>query len=116
MKEKYVPMICLDFDGVIHTYTGWKGNDPSAMDEPISGSQNAVREIQRLGYRVVIFTTRHRDAVLRWLERWGFPILEVTDVKPPFKVLLDDRAVQFRGEWNQEVIDGLHQFKAHWEN
>ena len=115
MAEKYIPTICLDFDGVIHTYTGGKGNDPSAMDEPIPGAQSAVLELQRLGYRVVIFTPRHRPSVLDWLEQWGFPFLEVTIVKPAAKVLLDDRAIQFQGEWSQPVIDSLHAFKAHWE-
>ena len=110
-------IICLDFDGVIHSYTsGWKGarNIP---DPPVDGALNFILQALNDGYEVVIHSSRARyfggiRAMRRWLRahsndsqwyEWAFgPGLE--DVKfarwkPPAVVTLDDRAVRFTGKF-----------------
>lgn len=110
-----MPIICLDFDGVIHSYTsGWMGarNIP---DPPVEGALEFMLEALNSGYDVVVHSSRARyfggiRAMRRWLRahandaqwyEWAFgPGLE--DVrfvrwKPPAVVTLDDRAVRFDG-------------------
>jgi hypothetical protein len=109
----FKPVVALDFDGVLHAYGGWNGG---ALGEPIPGALIAVEKLIARGNRVIVFSTRDRYAIIPWLRNYGFPELEVTDRKPPFRVLLDDRAVTFDGTWTDEWIDRLHTFSAHWEN
>lgn len=108
-------IICLDFDGVIHSYvSGWQGarNIP---DPPVDGALEFMLEALNSGYDVVVHSSRARyfggiRAMRRWLRahsndaqwyEWAFgPGLE--DVrfvrwKPPAAVTLDDRAVRFDG-------------------
>jgi 5'(3')-deoxyribonucleotidase len=51
--------------------------EPDLYDNivPIMGARAAVKEIRRMGHRVVFVTsciTGTADAKIRWLERWGF--------------------------------------------
>ena len=52
-SEKFKPTICVDFDGVIHSYTsGWDG-DPVPHDMPVLGAKQAIAAL-RENYRVVV--------------------------------------------------------------
>ena len=51
------PILCLDFDGVIHSYTsGWKGADV-VSDPPVPGAIAFLREAVKF-FRVAIFSSR----------------------------------------------------------
>jgi hypothetical protein len=45
------------------------------------------------------------------LDRW---VSEVTDRKPAAHVFVDDRAVCFRGDY-EETLEEIARFRAHWE-
>lgn len=69
------PILCLDFDGVIHSYSsGWKGarNIP---DPPVDGAiEFLVSAIEE--FEVHIFSARSgqfggRRAMKRWIKRWA---------------------------------------------
>ena len=109
----YEPTIALDFDGVIHDYHGW--ND-GKMGGPIIGAGRAVRDLIGRGFKVVIFSTRDASTIVEWWIEWEMPEpIHITNVKPPWLVLLDDRAICFNGTWTPALIDDLVNFKAHWE-
>lgn len=110
------PILVLDFDGVLHSYTsGWKGADVIS-DPPVPGSQNfcsyALKE-----FNVVIISSRCNypsgaRAIENWLVANDFPdeiIVSHTGIKPPAFVTLDDRAIQFKGKW--PTITSLLNFK-----
>mgnify|MGYP001576951002 FL=1 len=65
------PVLCLDFDGVIHSYTsGWRGADV-IPDPPVPGAIAFLREAVK-HFRVAIFSSRtHQyrglDAMKTWL-------------------------------------------------
>ena len=71
MNKPYKPILCLDFDGVVHSYeSGWKGA-AVIPDPPVPGAidfiRNAVEE-----FRVAIFSSRSNqpgglDAMKYWL-------------------------------------------------
>lgn len=118
------PILCLDFDGVLHSYTsGWKGasvipDPPVAKMVPFLA--RAVEE-----FDVQIFSSRSGqdggiDAMKAWLSKWvmdhydctfaGAPkdfdaAMSILDAitfpteKPPAMVTIDDRAIQFNGTW-----------------
>lgn len=121
----YVPILCLDFDGVIHSYTsGWKGAD-IISDPPVPGAALFIAIAVR-SFEVHIFSSRsgQEGGVEAMKEYVGFilaeelPRREAAETfdaikwpteKPPATISIDDRAIQFTGEWPE--IDALINFK-----
>jgi hypothetical protein len=119
------PILCLDFDGVIHSYTsGWKGA-AIIPDPPVEGAIAFM-----LGalhhFHVVIFSSRSNQpggesAMRSWLRMhagaaWhetpagpGLEDIEFVDEKPAAFITLDDRAITFNGTW--PTIAELQAFK-----
>ena len=108
--------ICLDFDGVVHSYTsGWQGkliiNDP-----PVAGTKEAIDKL-RMDYEVKIYSTRcdseeGQEAIKRWLWKYDIVVDEVCAHKPPAIIYIDDRGLQFNGDWDKTIAD-VHNFH-HW--
>ncbi len=124
------PILCLDFDGVIHSYTsGWQGADV-IPDPPVPGAIDFLRKAVK-HFSVVIFSSRSnqpggRDAMREWLHHYiiaaesvvireespfppWFTKIEWPIDKPPAFVTIDDRAITFTGVWPS--IDNLKNFK-----
>jgi hypothetical protein len=106
--------VCLDFDGVIHPYTGWKG--VHIFDgPPIEGSHEAIREL-RTEFYVIVQSARAREdggkeAIEGYLRDHNISVDGVTNHKPSALVYVDDRAFRFRGSWNEVLAfirDGHH--------
>jgi hypothetical protein len=118
-------VICLDFDGVIHSYTsGWEGADV-VSDGPVHGAMAAILEYQAAGFEVAVYSSRSssahiggiqamRSAIFQWmhahiLEIHGTEnmklVTKATDAivypreKPAAFVTIDDRGIQFKGVW-----------------
>lgn len=156
-KKVWKPILCLDFDGVLHSYeSGWKGarNIP---DCPVPDALAFVLEALEEGFDVHVLSSRShqwggRRAMRRWLREhfeWEFnhspkPMgpknhldlvishevgqrsepwhivsrdlaaetvrrIKFPKHKPPAHVTIDDRAIQFSGEWPD--VRGLLRFK-----
>lgn len=101
--------VCLDFDGVLHSYrSGWRGQEV-IPDPPIHGTREAIIRLRR-SFRVVVYSARCRSAegrraVENWLQHHGIEVDEVVDYKPPALVYVDDRAIRFRGNWDETCMD-----------
>ena len=74
MPLPYKPILCLDFDGVLHSYTsGWKGA-ANIPDEAVPGAMDFI--IQAMGqFEVHIHSSRShqwggRRAMKRWIRTW----------------------------------------------
>ena len=106
--------VCLDFDGVLHSYrSGWRGEE-IIPDPPIHGTRDAVARLRQM-YRVVVHSARcrtpeGRKAVEAWLCKHEIQVDEVCEHKPPALVYVDDRAIAFRGDWDM-VIAEIRQFR-----
>jgi hypothetical protein len=97
------PKVLVDFDGVVHRYSkGWA--DGTVYDPPMPGASDALAELAGRGYELVVFSTRDRDQIAAWLERWGFPPYRITNVKEAAVALIDDRAIRFV-DWEQAAGD-----------
>lgn len=97
------PILCLDFDGVIHSYTsGWKGIDV-IPDPPVEGAKEFI-EMASEYFEIVIHSSRCADiegiaAIEGWLFRYQFPYVKIVALKPPAFLTIDDRAITFDGIW-----------------
>lgn len=114
MSKRYT--ICVDFDGVIHSYaSGWLGADV-LPDPPNAGAIEWLRSMLSK-FDVTILTTRGqypegREAVTRWLIAHGLRPEEaqrilVTNEKCAALVYIDDRAIRFEGKF--PTADEIHQ-------
>lgn len=98
------PIVCIDFDGVIHSYTsGWKGEDV-ILDDPVPGVLEDLK-IYLKHFKVCIYSSRSKTnvgimAMIEWFIEHGFEDvdqLEFPTQKPPAFITIDDRAIQFNG-------------------
>jgi hypothetical protein len=108
------PLVCVDLNGVLDLYTGWK--NPDHWDPPRPGAEAFLARLVEHGFDVVVFTTRHPAQVRKWLREHNLlPLISaVTRRKPPAHVFVDDRAVCFTGDFD-ETLRRVAEFKAHWE-
>ncbi|MHB8392743.1 MAG: HAD domain-containing protein [Acidobacteriaceae bacterium] len=120
------PILCLDFDGVVHSYTsGWKGARV-IPDDPVPGALEFMATALVDGFDVVIHSSRARyfggiRAMRRWLKEksgllWyetlagpGLEDIRFSRWKPPAMVTLDDRAITFSGKFPE--LRSLREFK-----
>jgi hypothetical protein len=116
------PILCLDFDGVIHSYSsGWKGADV-IPDPPVLGAIEFIaRALER--FSIAIYSSRSGQpggiyAMRKWLRKhWlemGLPGDRETEIewpteKPAAFITIDDRALTFDGTWPD--LDTLLAFK-----
>lgn len=96
--------VCIDLDGVLAQYDGWKGED--VLGEPAPGALEFVRRLLGEGHTVVVHTTRDPVRVANWLEEHDFYRRGVdlgriypTQQKEPALVYIDDRGFRFTGDW-----------------
>lgn len=108
------PVVCVDLNGVLDLYQGWRNAEH--WDPPREGAGEFLRSLRDRGFRVIVFTTRYRHDARSWLDRHGLLpwVDEVTDKKPAAHVFVDDRAVCFRGDF-EETLEKVLAFRAHWE-
>lgn len=118
------PILCLDFDGVIHSYSsGWKGADV-IPDPPVAGAFKFIREADKQ-FDVQVFSSRSHqpggiDAMRAWFIEWDktatqeylgciTECLTFPDHKPSAMISIDDRSLLFDGTWPR--VDDLRKFQ-----
>jgi len=116
--------ICVDLDGVLAKYDGWKG--VGVIGNPIPGAADFTKELGKLAH-IIIFTTRCKQypvgkdhpievtgdtgdvtvsqlqhQVQQWLHRYGFHYDEIYigQGKPIASAYIDDRALTCRPQDN----------------
>jgi len=126
------PILCVDFDGVIHRYTsGWKG--PLVIsDDVVPGFFEWLDEASQ-HFRVVVYSSRSKepgasDAMAFWLaeqrNKWranggqspndssgAASEIEFAHEKPAAFLTIDDRAICFDGDWSKLDPKQLRNFK-----
>jgi len=110
--KKTVCTVCIDLNGVLDMYSGWKGE--GHMDPPRPGADWFLAELSQ-DYKVVVFTTQPAEQVWEWLRehRLAEWVDEVTDRKVPAVAYIDDRAVTFRGDF-EETLREIRAFRPYW--
>ena len=123
------PILCLDFDGVIHQYnSGWKGAEIISDDITEGFFEWAERAAKK--FTLVIYSSRSKEpaaitAMQFWLveqrKKWraaggeheteeplGF---QFASEKPAAYLTIDDRALTFTGNWADFDPELLAEFK-----
>lgn len=113
--------LCVDFDGVIHSYASGYSDD--IPDPPVRGAFDWLTQMveycdeEENTFKVCIYSSRSKkpggiEAMRDWFERNGLPKstfdrLEFPTQKPPAFLLIDDRAFHFVGRFPgpQWIID-----------
>lgn len=120
MTETGKPILCLDFDGVIHSYTSkWRGAR-DIPDPPVHGAMEFIATAQRY-FTIAIYSSRTKDAkwemqkylafhMRKWCELSHENAEEILSQiqwplqKPAAFLTLDDRAMTFTGEWPDPYV------------
>lgn len=114
MAEDTRLTVCVDLDGVLAEYSGWLGPDHFGLPRP--GAMFFLIDLGKLGYRVVVFSTRDPEKVRNWLWSHHMDTLValVTQKKEPAVAYIDDRGICFRGNFEQTLWE-LRNFNPHWK-
>lgn len=120
MTERSKPILCVDFDGVIHDYKrGWQ--DGAIYGNATPGFFSWLVEAVKI-FKVVVYSSRSKteegrramaEAIGKWsieaVESGELPndhdfgssisLLEFASEKPPAFLTIDDRALRFDGRW-----------------
>lgn len=131
-KPEFRPIVSLDFDGTIHSYEhGWQGGviygtlTPGFVEWAISVS----RRCQLVIYSSRSATEEGVAAMKAWLERQlaermmpheadeFIALFTFASEKPAAWVSIDDRAIQFQGDWTDPDLSlgGIMRFRP-WMN
>ncbi len=107
------PVVCVDLDGVLNTFDEWRGAD--YFHPPRDGAREFLAGLKASGFQVVVLTVRWHEWVRAWLaeHRLAEFVDEVTDRKPPAHAYVDDRAVCFRGDYN-DTLANIRTFRPFW--
>jgi hypothetical protein len=106
-----LPILLVDFDGCIHSYTsGWQGAEV-VSDEPVEGAFTFLARAMK-HFDVQVYSSRTSQegglwAMTRWFKRHGWPpgkdgVLEGLTFprdKPAAFLSIDDRCFLFEGAW-----------------
>ncbi len=99
---------CIDLDSVLLYHNSEDGI--SRLGHPLPLGQKLTRLLKDRGYRVVVLTSRPPNndqpefglchgGICTYLKVNGFCVDEVTNVKPPADVYLDDKAYRIPKNW-----------------
>jgi hypothetical protein len=124
------PILCVDFDGVIHSYSsGWQGATV-IPDPPVAGALRWLWKATEW-FDVQIYSSRSKDsaateAMRLWMAEHSeiefgrdhpmsnadpqeeYPITFARE-KPSAFLTIDDRAICFEGDWSEiDAADLLH--------
>lgn len=107
--------ICIDFDGVLADYSeGYQGEDK--FGDMVPNADNGTAILKKKGFTIIIYTTRPaNDALKNWLKENNITYDYINENPDQPKsaegckliadIYLDDRGIQFRGNWEWIMRD-----------
>ena len=107
--------LMIDLDGVLNNYTKYEENFIPEIKE---GAKDFLEQLYNSEkYELVLFTTRNFELAQKWLkkENIDYYFKEITNLKKPASIYIDDRALKFNGNFNETLKD-IEKFRVYWEN
>ena len=106
--------ILIDLDGVLNTYTG---NFNPDLIPPLQEGAYEFLESMSQKYEIKIFTTRNKILTAKWLSENKIDdfISDITNVKELCWLYIDDRCIQFKGNFNK-LKSEIEQFNPWFKN
>ena len=101
--------ILVDLDGVLNEYNG--KFDENIIPEIKDGAIEFVQNLHQ-NYTIKVFTTRNKILTAKWLVKNNLDkyISDITDIKEPAFLHIDDRCICFDGNFNN-TINQIQNFK-----
>ena len=114
MKVQKKTLICIDFDGVLAQYHGWKGMHHHG--KPMPGLKRFLQKLIDADINFVVLTSKDsHKSIKRWFNKYGLPLpLKITSKKIPAAAYVDDRSVYFDGSFSN-LLKSLAKFRVHWK-
>ena len=112
--QMYKKTIAIDLDGVLDEYTG--KYDENSIPKIKDGARDFIIKLSK-DYDLVLFTTRKLMLATKWLidNKIDKYFSDVTNVKPPAFIYLDDRALKFNGNYD-DTLNAIKNYKVYWKN
>ena len=107
--------ILMDLDGVLNNYNR-EQYDENFIPEIKQGAYEFIQDLSKFA-DLYLFTTRNLMLASRWLIENNLDkyFKDVTNVKIPCYLFIDDRAICFRGDF-KNTLDEIFNFKAYWKS
>lgn len=101
--------ILVDLDGVLNEYNG--NFDENIIPKIKDGAIEFIQNLHQ-NYTIKVFTTRNKILTAKWLIENNLDkyISDITDVKEPAYLHIDDRCICFDGNYNN-TINQIQNFK-----
>ncbi len=106
--------LLIDLDGVLNTYSG--SYSETEIPEPREGVKEFLENLAK-EYKIEVFTVRNAKTTLEWLIKHKLDkyVNNVTNVKNPYaSVILDDRALNFDGDFHK-AYEKILKFQPYWK-
>ena len=110
----YKKTLMIDLDGVLNNYIKYEEN---FIPEIREGAAEFLDNLCRLDkYELVLFTTRDKQLSQKWLKdnKINHYFKEITNIKKPASIYIDDRALKFDGDFNN-TLNEIENFTVHWK-
>jgi phosphoglycolate phosphatase-like HAD superfamily hydrolase len=104
----------IDLDGVLNNYSKYEENNIPDIKQ---GAKEFLEQLYRTNkYDMVVFTSRKPELAVEWLNNNSIAhyFKEVTNIKKPASIYIDDRALKFNGDY-METIKEIEKFKVYWK-
>ena len=109
MVTKFKKTILIDLDGVLNIYNGIFDKN---FIPPVKDGAFEFLKTMSENYSVKIFTTREKELTLKWVKKHNLSeyINDVTNIKEPSWVYIDDRCITFDGDYSA-LTEKIRNFK-----
>ena len=106
--------ILIDLDGVLNEY-GKDKFDENHIPEIKNGAREFVEELSRQ-FDLYLFTSRSMLIASKWLIEDNLDkfFKDVTNIKIPAFLHIDDRAICFKGSYN-DTLKEIRKFSVYWK-
>jgi len=101
--ENDLKWVLIDFDDTICNNSGYPKFEPT---KPKDGVMAALALIESRGWKITVYTARPwRDYQLieDWMNYYNLPFRRIICGKPIAKWVIDDRNIEFNGNWKQVI-------------
>lgn len=103
--------IAIDLDGVLDEYTKYTDDIPPIRN----GAKEFIVKLSK-DYELILFTTRNSKLATEWLIKNNIDkyFKDVTNNKIPAYIYIDDRSIQFQGDYNK-ALEEIKNFQVYWK-
>ena len=110
----YQKKILIDLDGVLNNYGDMK-YDENVIPNIKEGADEFLKVLSKMG-KLYLFTSRKLLLTAKWLIENNLDryFEDITNVKLPSFLLIDDRAVCFKGDFNRALKE-IKNFEVYWK-